>query len=78
MATAIKTYDKQIKSVRRRADLVQAGNFILATRDSGYRSPAYALAELIDNADTGRGQPDRGFRRGYGSTAMALGDNRRR
>ena len=33
-----------------RGDLVRAENFILATRDSGYRSPAYALAELVDNA----------------------------
>lgn len=32
------------------AELVLPGNFVLATRDTGYRSPAYALAELVDNA----------------------------
>ncbi len=31
-------------------DLVLPENFVLATRDTGYRSPAYALAELVDNA----------------------------
>lgn len=32
------------------ADLVVPGHFVLATRDTGYRSPSYALAELVDNA----------------------------
>ncbi len=31
-------------------DLVLAQHFLLATRDTGYRTPAYALAELVDNA----------------------------
>lgn len=35
---------------KHRGDLIQAENFILATRDTGYRTPAYALAELVDNA----------------------------
>jgi len=30
--------------------LVDAANFVLATRDSGYRSPAYAVAEFVDNS----------------------------
>ncbi len=34
----------------RRGELVRAENFILATRDTGYRTSAYALAELVDNA----------------------------
>ncbi len=33
-----------------RGELIRAENFILATRDTGYRSAAYALAELVDNA----------------------------
>jgi hypothetical protein len=32
------------------APLVEEHNFVLATRDTGYRTPAAALAELIDNA----------------------------
>ncbi len=32
------------------ASIVHAANFILATRDTGYRSTAAAVAELIDNA----------------------------
>lgn len=32
------------------ASLVRSDTFIRATRDSGYRSTAYALAELIDNS----------------------------
>lgn len=34
----------------RRTRLVHAGNFLRASRDSGYRSTAYAVAELVDNA----------------------------
>jgi sensor histidine kinase regulating citrate/malate metabolism len=34
----------------RQGDLVNIGNFIVATRDSGYKSTAAALAELVDNA----------------------------
>jgi DNA topoisomerase VI subunit B len=34
----------------RRAPLVRASNFLLATRDSGYRSTAYAVAEFVDNS----------------------------
>ena len=30
--------------------LVDAANFLLATRDSGYRSTAYAVAEFVDNS----------------------------
>ncbi len=33
-----------------RAPLVDAANFLIATRDSGYRSTAYAVAEFVDNA----------------------------
>jgi anti-sigma regulatory factor (Ser/Thr protein kinase) len=33
-----------------RGDLIRAENFILATRDTGYRSTSYALAELVDNS----------------------------
>jgi hypothetical protein len=33
-----------------RAPLVDAANFLLATRDSGYRSTAYAVAEFVDNS----------------------------
>jgi len=32
------------------ATLVAEANFIIATRDTGYRSPSSALAELIDNS----------------------------
>lgn len=34
----------------RRAGLVEPAHFVTATRDSGYRSTAFAVAELIDNA----------------------------
>jgi hypothetical protein len=34
----------------RRPQLVDAANFLLATRDSGYRSTAYAVAEFVDNS----------------------------
>jgi hypothetical protein len=30
--------------------LISAGNFVLATRDSGYRDTAHAVAELLDNS----------------------------
>src|SRR5436305_9974056 len=33
-----------------RPRLVDAANFLLATRDSGYRSTAYAVAEFVDNS----------------------------
>jgi hypothetical protein len=33
-----------------RPRLVDAENFLLATRDSGYRSTAYAVAEFVDNS----------------------------
>ena len=36
--------------VRNRGELVHPEHFILATRDTGYRSTSYALAELVDNA----------------------------
>lgn len=35
---------------RRRSELVSPANFLRATRDSGYRSAAFAVAELVDNA----------------------------
>jgi hypothetical protein len=34
----------------KRAPLVEAASFLLATRDSGYRSTAYAVAEFVDNS----------------------------
>jgi len=34
----------------RQSDLVNISNFIVATRDSGYKNTAAALAELVDNA----------------------------
>ena len=37
-------------AARRRAGLVDPAHFVTATRDSGYRSTAFAVAELIDNA----------------------------
>lgn len=37
-------------ATRRRAGLVEPAHFVTATRDSGYRSTAFAVAELIDNA----------------------------
>lgn len=37
-------------ATRRRAELVEPAHFVTATRDSGYRSTAFAIAELIDNA----------------------------
>jgi hypothetical protein len=33
-----------------RPRLVDTANFLLATRDSGYRSTAYAVAEFVDNS----------------------------
>lgn len=33
-----------------RPHLVDAANFVLATRDSGYRNTAYAIAEFVDNS----------------------------
>jgi hypothetical protein len=52
--------DAGVKTVRARVTnsaalttrprLVDAANFLLATRDSGYRSTAYAVAEFVDNA----------------------------
>lgn len=33
-----------------RAELIRSEHFILAARDFGYRSPTYALAELVDNS----------------------------
>lgn len=33
-----------------RNDIVDAANFVLATRDTGYRSTASAVAELVDNS----------------------------
>jgi hypothetical protein len=33
-----------------RPQIVSAGNFVLATRDTGYRSTAQAVAEFVDNA----------------------------
>src|SRR3954470_19306246 len=35
---------------RSRRHLVDTANFLLATRDSGYRSTAYAVAEFVDNS----------------------------
>jgi hypothetical protein len=32
------------------SQLVDAANFVLATRDSGYRSTSYAIAEFVDNS----------------------------
>ena len=37
-------------AVTRRPQLFDAANFLLATRDSGYRSTAYAVAEFVDNS----------------------------
>jgi hypothetical protein len=34
----------------RSLSLVADANFVVATRDTGYKSSAYAVAELIDNA----------------------------
>lgn len=34
----------------RQPRLVHSGNFLVAVRDSGYRSTSYAIAELVDNA----------------------------
>jgi hypothetical protein len=33
-----------------RPRLVDTANFLLATRDSGYRTTAYAVAEFVDNS----------------------------
>src|SRR6266511_2977211 len=33
-----------------RSQLIDPANFLLATRDSGYRSTAYAVAEFVDNS----------------------------
>lgn len=46
---------RKVKAVRSgrahsRPQLVSAANFLLATRDSGYKSTALALAELVDNS----------------------------
>lgn len=35
---------------QRRRPLVSPGNFVLATRDTGYRTTSMAVAELVDNA----------------------------
>ena len=39
---------------RRRSFFVDLPNFIQATRDSGYKSTAAALAEFVDNSIRGR------------------------
>jgi hypothetical protein len=41
---------KRSRTTAARPQLVSAANFVLATRDSGYKSTALALAELIDNS----------------------------
>src|SRR4051812_38661638 len=39
-----------VRGLRNRPYLVDAANFIRATRDSGYRGVAYAIAEFVDNS----------------------------
>jgi hypothetical protein len=39
-----------IRAQATRPRLVDAANFLVATRDAGYRSTAYAVAEFVDNA----------------------------
>jgi hypothetical protein len=39
-----------IRAQATRPRLIDAANFLVATRDAGYRSTAYAVAEFVDNA----------------------------
>src|SRR4051794_38696541 len=41
---------KAVPAAKTRPRLVSAPNFVLATRDTGYKSTALAIAELIDNS----------------------------
>jgi signal transduction histidine kinase len=49
---AVDVQEKELYKVTSQvaSELVEPANFVLAVRDSGYKSTAFAIAELIDNA----------------------------